>query len=1121
MSAKGQGLGRVLIGTILVVMFTAVEAYAQATWGAISGFVTDQSGGAIPRAKIKVANEKTGVQTEGATEAAGFYNVTHLDPGVYQVSVEASGFRRFVKQHIVLQVDSTVRVDPKLELGELTQQVTVSAMALELKSEKTDVDRVITQHELDNVPLNNHNVTLLYLTVPGVVPSFLQIGTNENPSEGYMGTTNGQLWSANDYQMDGISNMSWGWAGLQIIVPPEDSVQELKVTTSNYDPEYGSVGGMAAQYVTKAGTNTLHGSAYWFIKNSATFAANPFTEKIAGTGPDGKGVGPAPFNENVGGASLGGPIVKNKMFLFGDYRLDRRRTGANILSTVPNDAFRSGDFSAFATSHPIFDPTTGNADGTGRQQFSCNGVLNVICPSRFSPVAVNLLKLLPRANVNQNTDQNFLGSGKATFRTDQFDTRYDWSISDRDKFFVRYSLMGSTLYSPSIFGKEGGGTAISGSAATSISRNHLVSLNFTHTFSPSLLAEFRGGLSRLKLDSYQNDSDLRTDDKVGIPNINTGDPITGGLSPISASGPNGGFSMGISGSIPRLDRSTMFQFVSNWTKISGNHQWRWGVDIRRHREDLFTLNASTRGQFGFNQTTTGSPTVSGSGLGTATFLLGDASSFSRGVFILFPAERATRAAIYGGDTWRISPKLTVNYGVRWEYIEPVVAAKPGGAVNFDFNTGDLILAGLGDVSISSNVQPRYNNFAPRLGVAYKLTEKTVIRAGLGRSYFLNGFDAAFNHLTTSYPVAQNQVVSQTNQYTPIFQIQQGPPTPTPPAFPSSGHLKPPPGTAIKAWESVRKTPSVDSWNFTIERQLKHDMIVSVAYVGNKGTHLDFDYFNYNAAPPGAGDLLSRRPYYQKFGIDGTIYFVCNCDDSHYNALQFQTVKRFSGSYSFNSSFTWAKAMDHQIGNRGGQATNPYNRNLSYGVSYMNRTVVWTMTHTAQVPYGKGRRYGSNANGFMQAVLGGWKFAGVTTLESGLALSPTDSDTRTLNADFGQRPNLVQGVSVYPTVQTRAQWFNPAAFQTPAVCCVWGNAGPGILRGPRLAVADWAFAKEFTFKTPLNSDLTRMEFRWENFNTFNRTNLGGPVVDMNNALFGRISSINGTMRRMQFVLHLRF
>jgi hypothetical protein len=397
----------------------------------------------------------------------------------------------------------------------------------------------------------------------------------------------------------------------------------------------------------------------------------------------------------------------------------------------------------------------------------------------------------------------------------------------------------------------------------------------------------------------------------------------------------------------------------------------------------------------------------------------------------------------------------------------------------------------------------------------------VIRAGLGRSYFLNGFDAAFNHLSSSYPLAQAQVINQSSLYQPVFPIEQGPPTPTPPAFPSSGHLKPPQGTFIKAWEYERKIPSIDSWNLTIERQLARDLTISIAYVGNKGTHLDYSYFNYNAAPPGPGDLLSRRPFYNKFGISGSIFLVCNCDDSNYHALQISTSKHFSGVYSFHSSFTWAKALDHQIGDRGPQSVNPYDRSGSYGVSYLNRAVVWTLTHTLELPYGRGRRFGSNAPGFLQWSLGGWKFDGFTTVESGLAISPTDSNNSTLNADFGQRPNRLPGVPLYPAVQSRTLWFNPDAFQHQPVCCVWGNAAPGIMRGPGLASADWALGKQFSFKTPLNRELTRLEFRWENFNFFNRTNLGQPVNDINNPLVGRISSVAAPMRRMQFVLHLRW
>src|SRR5437016_1353088 len=290
---------------ILVLVF-ASNGQSQATWGSISGFVTEGTGGAIPHAKVTARNEKTGVQTEGTTDGAGFYNITHLNAGEYTITVEASGFKRFAEQHVVLQIDSTVRIDASLLLGAVTDQVTVTADLAELKTEKTDVDKVLSEHDLETIPLPNHNYTRLYLTTPGVTPFSFQIGNNENPSEGFMTSVNGQLWMANDYQVDGISDNAWGFTNLQIIVPPEDSVQELKITTADFDPEYGSAGGMVAQYVTKSGTNDLHGSAYWFIQNSATSAANPFTEKVPGTGPNGKGTGPAPFNENVGGLTLGG-----------------------------------------------------------------------------------------------------------------------------------------------------------------------------------------------------------------------------------------------------------------------------------------------------------------------------------------------------------------------------------------------------------------------------------------------------------------------------------------------------------------------------------------------------------------------------------------------------------------------------------------------------------------------------------------------------------------------------------------------------------------------------------------------------------------------------------------------
>ena len=305
------------------------HARGQATSGSISGFVTDNTAAAIPQAKVSVKDEGTESLLKLSTDGSGFYNVTHLIAGTYTVTVTANGFKTFTKQHILLQIDSAVKADAHLDPGMLTEQVTVTAAPAALKTEKTDVDHCWMQHEIETVPVSDDNLTTLYLTAPGVVPFSFQISTNENPSEGFMTSVNGQLWMANDYQVDGITDIAWGFTGLQIIVPPPDSVQELKITTADYDPEYGSVGGMVAQYDTKSGTNDIHGSAYWMNRNAWSFAANPFTEKIPGTGPQGRGAGVAPYNENIGGVAIGGPIKKNKVFFFADYRLNRRLVGAN------------------------------------------------------------------------------------------------------------------------------------------------------------------------------------------------------------------------------------------------------------------------------------------------------------------------------------------------------------------------------------------------------------------------------------------------------------------------------------------------------------------------------------------------------------------------------------------------------------------------------------------------------------------------------------------------------------------------------------------------------------------------------------------------------------------------
>ncbi len=1124
-----------LLAPVAMVFASGPTAFGQAVTGSITGYITDPSGAAIPSATVTATAAQTNVATARATDSSGMYLITNLLPGSYTIKVEAKGFKAFSRVGVRLDVGGTVRTDAALELGEVTQQISVEGRAVTLETEKTDVSREFSTQEVESLPVINQNVTNLFLLTPGAIPDNAQMGEGENPSQNMRTMVNGTWSGAQTYTLDGISDVAYGFAGLQVIVPIQDSVQEMKITTADYDPEFGQTAGMVAQYITKSGTNQLHGSLFYYNRNSSTFAADPLTQKIAGTGPQGKGLGVAPSNFNQWGGSLGGPIKKNKVFLFGAANWNRLRNSASILATVPNAAFRAGDFSSLASTNPIFDPATGNADGTGRTQFAYNGVPNVIPPGRIDPVAKNLMALLPLTNTGaaDATNNNYVGTNHELFNQWQTDSRGDINFSDKDKFFTRYSIFKGHLENPPLFGAAAGGPAGAGGGTLSpevgdFTLQH-TALNWTHTFSGNLLTEARTGLSRFRLDAVNTDYQLETNNKVGIPNINTGNPLDGGLAGIDVRGPVGAWFMGIlSGvGIPRFDRTTNIEAINNWSWIHGPHQVRFGAQVVRERFNFLSVNASSRGNFHFDPTVTGASGAPNSGLGMATFLLGTPSFFERAIFTQFPQERQTRWGAYGQDTWRATRKLTLSLGLRWDYFTPVTSGRKGGIADFDPGSGNILLGGLGSVSKSANIYTPKDAFAPRLGIAYQLTEKTVLRAGLGRSFFSSGYDATFYHLTSFYPIVAQQTISQTSIYQGVFPIDQGPPAGTPPQLPSSGILQAPPGTLLKSRPFDWKMETMDSWNFTVQRQLANDTTFSLAYVGSKGTHIDWQY-NMNTAPIGPGPLLQRRPFFQKYGLDTTINLLCNCSDSNYNSLQAEVKKSYAKNLAFTANFVWQKSLGYYN-------DNPYDRRVDYGVGSGDsgaedstaRAVTFTLGHVLILPYGKGQHWGSNASGIMQAALGGWQFSGVTLFESGAAMDPNWSSNATLNSDIAnQKPNRVPGCNPSKVAggQNASHWFNPACYTVPAQY-QYGNTAPGSLNGPPVANADFALWKEFGLSTFLNREKTAIQLRVESYNVFNLTNLGtstwGQCVDCANANVITNLQPGFPMRRFEFGLHMQW
>jgi hypothetical protein len=1160
----GGAFGRFLAVLALATLALAWPpfALAQQVSGTITGHVTDQSGAVIPGATVTVRNVQTGVSTERQSESSGLYVFTNLIPGTYTVTVVAPGFEKFVRENVVLNVDSSVTVDGEMQLGQVSQEVTVSGAPPVLNLQKSDVSATLPAHAVEALPTLSRNVSSLVVLAPGVTQNSYQQGVSEQPAGGFEATANGQFWGVNNYQVDGISDTQIGLSGYQIIVPPADGIQEMKVTTADYDAELGQVAGMVVQYSTKSGTNEFHGSAYEFNRNKATFAANPYTEKIPGTGPKGLGTGPSPYNENTFGGSLGGPIKKDKLFFFGDYQGFYLAQSSAFLGTVPIAPFESGDLSAAlgpklcldpanpktngacggaltsplmvptteggtiqAQKNMVFDPTTGNPDGSGRAAFTAGGVPNMIPASRINPVTNNLTNLL-----NQNlghgvldqtkTDNNFSTVVPGKFHTNEWDDRVDLNISDNNRLFGRYSLMNSLLDDPPILGLAGGASAIGSEGELAHYRNQLGALNLTHTFSPTLVAEVRFGITRFALTGYQYDVGHNTDDQVGILGLNSKSALYQGLAGINVSGPVGGFTMGDpSGQgLPRLNYETTFEWDNNWNKMLGRHQFRWGIDVIRARENFLTVNESSRGNFQFNQNITSDNGIAGTGLGMGTFLLGLPSEFDRAVFSQLPAERDWRIAPYFEDDFHATPKLTLNLGLRYDYIGPSTPAFPGGGVNFDPASGNLVLGCLGHVSCSENVNPNYKNFEPRVGFAYRVLTNTVVRGGFGRAYFSAQYGGGiFGTMCCSYPVQTRQDISQSNNYFAItfpgqtstyaFNPNQAlPPAPLP-VFPSNGliPLITVPGLGAFAVPFHNPTPYVDSWNLTVQQQLMPNLSLSAAYVGNVGRH-NYDSWDLNAPVPGPGAFTSREPLNQSLGIDWLgISERCNCASSNYNALQIVVDKRFTGDYSIHSAFTWSKALALPYGGFSSGPQDPYARDLSRGPVYNDRAVVWNVSHEWNLPYGRGQRWGGRAAPAKQAVLGGWVFNGITTVMSGLPTFISWSDNSSLNSNFGQRPDLVGD----PLKNIPAgRWYNPAAFVNPTPYNFGNN--DRVIVGPNFFSANWALWKEFRLRESL-----ALQLRFESFNLLNRTNRANPDGTADDSKAGVITNVITPMRQFQF------
>ncbi len=1151
-----------LAAAILLVLLPSL-APGQAVYGSISGTVTDPSGAAVPNAAVTVTDTDRGVSYSTTSNAAGNFEQTHLLAGHYKVKVAAQGFAAFEAAADV-QVDAGTRVDAKLAVQSAASTVTVTAETPLLKLDRADVSTTLSTQELSSLPILNRNLTEVMFATPGAQANDWQHAAMENPQGGIQIDVNGQQFTHNGFLLDGTENNS-PLLGIAVINPNIDSLQEFKVTTGNYDAQFGSVAGALLQATTKSGTNQFHGSGFEFLRNDFFNAQDRFSGLTL------------PLRWNQFGGSFGGPIKKDKLFFFADYQGTRRRRAASTVTTVPTDAERSGDLrsllgdyicsdgstSAAPCASPqmvgtteggsiparagmIFNPTTGAPDGSGRLAITTGGQPNLI--PVISPVT-NILKLLPEPNTAPGQIfNNYIGSGGERFNNDQIDGRVDYNISNKLHFFGRYTLADFDMQAPGAYGNEAGGPGLNGLffAGQSVDRNQSLALGATYTLSNTLITDFRFGAFRYRIRVQPNGVGTTPALDAGFPGLNQGTTETSGMPAFYINGDGGfkfGYALGINQcNCPLKETENQFQWVNNWTKIHGNHTIGWGIDYRRDQQQRIPSDSHRSGEINFNDATTGSATIDqltgGSvttGSGLASFLLGYPNSFARyftGIGY-YPGLRQSRVFLYGQDAWRATRKLTINYGLRYENYLPQYAAKPGGAGSFDPNTGEVLAAGVGTTPANMGVKPYNLGFAPRIGIAYQIQENTVIRAGYGRSFTPSGLGAVFGQ-SPEYdpPITMPQSLNPPNNYAPVFpNMLSGPPPPANlPLNLTTGRGPLPDGLSLYYYfnpQDSYRIPLAETFNLTVQHEITPTLTAEMGYVGNLGRHI---YMNPNAnqaAPPSPNCLLNdpnpndpngcsnldARRQFARFGLTQWIGQTCNCDTSSYNSLQAKLQKRTSAGLDFLVTYTYSKAMANT--ETGGAFSNNLNWAEDHGPANFDRTHALTIAHVWQLPFGHGRHWGSSASKPMDMLLGGWVFSGISTFYSGLPFTPQVGDAPLLFADFNAvRPDAIGDPNV-PNPNAN-EWFNPAAFVAPQGIGRNGDVRHNSLRGPRESLLNLSLGKTFTI-----AEGKTLEFSWENFNAINHVNLGLPANYVDASGAGQITSTQTDMRQMQFGLHFRF
>ncbi len=1112
-----RDLRRIIILLALTIV-CASAAFSQAVNGTIIGTVTDGSGAAVANAKVTATESQTRISYTRQTNEAGTYEFPNLPQGIYDVAVEMAGFKKELRTGTVLEANTSPRVDARLQPGDLNQTIEITANAAVLQTERADTGRSIDAVTVEELPLGvNRNFQSLLDLVPGTSVETFQHSQFFNASSSTQTNVNGMPRMGNNYQIEGIDNNERTGL-LQILITPAEAIQTVSISTTNHDPELGRGTGAVTNVMIKSGTNKFHGSANEFLQNSA-FDARAF------------------FNPSVGhlaynyfGGNIGGPIRKNKLFFFTNYLRTMDHEANTNQTNIPSVPFTQGDLSG-DPGHQVYDPLTGTTDGSGQNRTPFAG--NIIPASRINPVSAAILKFLPATNENfsptsQTNDYFALLPARKT--NNQTDSKIDWTLSDKDRISGRFSFARPVVFQAPIFG-DAGGPAQGAFAGTGTQKTYSTGINYNRVVTPTLLTEVRVGVAHYHNEAFQSDYGKNDSTAIGIPGVNLG-PFTSGFVGISI----GGYSsplFGYSASLPWDRAEANIDLVNSWTKIAKNHQIKWGVDVRRVRDDLLQDQTfSPRGviTFGTNQTArqtcTNVPAVgppsgcSGSSQGLAndmaSFLLDVPSQVARDVNTYFPALRQTQVFAYVADNWQVTSKLTLNLGVRWEYYQPPTPHFAGGFSNFNPSNNTLEIAGVGNNPMNLGLQSRYKYFAPRLGVAYRLNEKTVVRSGFGISYT----PFPDNTWMYNFPVrANNQYVapSGSDNYAPAVlpggkapTFQNGFPAPDPVIVPTNGIItNPNPSTAQVYVPTDYKNGYIETWNLALQRQLPWNLSLDVAYVGGHGVRVAATP-NLNAGQTiGAGS--AGQPFFSKYGTTAAVTQYFQGFSTTYNSLQVKFDRRFKSGLRLTTAFTWQKAMGFQNGDDGGLDFYAGQGTLrNYARADYDRTLNFIQSYIYELPFGKGKSFVSH--GIASQIIGGWQVSGILSMRTGTPLTFTGSNSLNLGSGGTATLDQIAPVKILGGINTGNPWFDTTSFAKSATN-VQGWTGRNIWSGPSLYSLNAGLSRWIVIKG--EGSQVRLQLRLETLNTTNTAQFSNPNTGFGSNfgfITGTLSSgtgVNGT------------